>query len=59
MNTPAPQQYKIVGNYLHAPLESTQSFTSVEAARATNRQWVKDAEAKGLRWKGRVKKVNP
>jgi len=57
MKTPAPQQYKIVGNYLYAPLESTEKFSTIQAAREKNRLWTKAAEATGQRWKGRVVKV--
>jgi len=46
--------FKIVGNYLYSPVESNQTFPSKEAARAENRKWTKEAEAKGMQWKGRV-----
>lgn len=48
------RRFKIVGNYLYAPVESTASFDSAEVARAENRKWTKEAEEKGMRWKGRV-----
>ncbi len=51
-------KFKIVGNYLFAPLESTESFDSKDAAQKENQKWTKDAKAQGLRWKGRVVQVD-
>lgn len=47
-------RFRIVGNYLYAPVESRETFASKEEAQAENRRWTKEAEAQGLRWKGRI-----
>jgi hypothetical protein len=39
---------------MNTPLESTGVFGSADKARAENRRWKQEAEAKGMRWKGRV-----
>ncbi len=45
--------FKVVGNYLYAPVGSARIFATKAEADAFNRQWTKDAEAQGMRWKGR------
>ncbi len=54
-----PPRYRIVGNYLNPPLESTQTFTTKAAARAENSKWTREAQAQGLIWRGRVKEAEP
>lgn len=49
-----PQQFRITGNYLYPPVESTEVFPSKEQARATNKLWTAQAKSQGLRWKGRI-----
>ena len=51
--------FKVVGNYLYAPVESARTFTTKAEADAFNRQMTKDAEAQGMRWKGRSVPVKP
>ena len=48
------RRFKIVGNYLYPPIESTDTFGSKEEAASMNQNWKEQAEAQGLRWKGRV-----
>jgi hypothetical protein len=47
------RRYKVVGNYLYPPIESTEEFETLEEASAENRRITDEAEAKGLRWRGR------
>jgi hypothetical protein len=51
---PCSQRFKIIGNYLYPPIESSKSFDSKEAARDENLKWTKEAAAKGMIWRGRV-----
>jgi hypothetical protein len=51
--------FKVVGNYLYAPVESARTFATKAEADAFNRQWVKDAAAQGMRWTGRAVCVKP
>lgn len=56
--SPSCSRFRIVGNYLYAPIESRETFATKEEAQAENRRWVKEAEAQGLRWKGRIVSEN-
>lgn len=47
-------RFKVVGNYLYAPIESSRTFETKTEAQACNRRWTKDAAAQGMRWRGRA-----
>jgi hypothetical protein len=51
------RRFKIVGNYLYPPLESTQTFMTADIARSENKKWERQAIDQGLIWKGRVVEV--
>jgi len=54
MSDSEPKGYKVVGNYVYAPLESAKTFNTEEEAREENKRWTRSAEKKGMRWRGRV-----
>ena len=51
-------QFKIIGRYVYAPVESAQLYNARTEALAKLREWKQDARKQGLEFQGRIAVVS-